>query len=189
MDLFSVESIVKEYRAHRDVQFAWFRMDREIPLVPYAEGIREYDPNDRYAVYAEMTLGELFSREEAEALVAYLDRIHGHEGLNRIKTRELPLPNSTLNVSAMPIGGGPDYYHLWKEPKYDLPFKVEGFFDLRCHERIDGNENIAAFSSQLIIMPSGECIRVGEEMERLLANGYTSEQVRAKIENWGRPLF
>ena len=135
-----------------------------------------------------MALRELFSREEAEALVAYLDGAHGDEGVNQIKKRELPLSSRLMPLSGIPTGGGPDHYELWRKPEYNLPFKVVGFFDLRGYERIDGNENIAEYSGQMIFMSNGELILVGKEMERLLSEGYTSEQARAKIQMWRCPL-
>jgi hypothetical protein len=184
IELFSIHTIVNEYSGHRDVKFTWFRSeDLEVPLVPYAQAVRDYDPYDNQRAYAEGAVNELFSRDEAEALKAWLDQHHGDEGPTSIKKRDLPLNNNVMGVSGMPIGGGPDRYTLWREPNYTLPFKAEGFFDLRDHERIDRRENFAKFSSLLDVTQDGRRVNVAREMERLLSehSDWTTEQAFAEV--------
>jgi hypothetical protein len=129
-DLFEVHTVLKEFHGHCDVIIKWFRCEKpEIPLIPYAEAIRDYVPGKH--LYAEGAIDELFSRVEAEQVAAYLDKYHGDEGRTTIKKRDLPIDNNAWCIRATPVGSGPDCYMLWKEPKYTVPFQVEGFFDLR----------------------------------------------------------
>jgi hypothetical protein len=181
-DLFDVHTIVKQFDGHRDVVITWFRYDKpKVPLVPYAEAIRDYVPGKHQ--YAEGVIDELFSRDQAEQLAVYLDKHHGDEGLTTIKKRELPIDNDHMGSGAIPTGGGPDHYMLWNEQKYTMPFKVGGFFDLRNYERIDGRENIAKFSSLLLVGPKG-VRNLAAEIERLWAEhpNWTAEQARADAE-------
>ena len=129
-DLFEVHTVLKEFHGHCDVIIKWFRCEKpEIPLIPYTEAIRDYVPGKH--PYAEGAIDELFSRVEAEQVAAYLDKYHGDEGRTTIKKRDLPIDNNAWCIRATPVGSGPDCYMLWKEPKYTVPFQVEGFFDLR----------------------------------------------------------
>jgi len=128
-----------DYDGHRDVLFSWFVSERQEPPVLYALGIRNYNQADADMVgYAGRALCELFTRAEAEALKAYIDERHGD--VTTIKRADLPIENSDAGISVGPAGGGPNCLLLYEDPEYRLPFKVEGFFDLRQHERIDGRE-------------------------------------------------
>jgi hypothetical protein len=60
INLFRVTTIVKEYSGHCNVKFEW--------LVPYAKAIRDYDPHDDRARYAELAVNERLTRDVAEAL-------------------------------------------------------------------------------------------------------------------------
>ena len=100
------------------------------------------EDDDRFSediAYAEGAIGELFTEAEVGALVAYLDREHGSEGVTTIEEVSLPIPNNTFGVGALPIGGGRNYYRLDQEPQYDLAFEVRGFFDLLVCELSDGS--------------------------------------------------
>jgi len=188
IELFSVHTIVEEFSGHSNVKLSWFRLEnRKVPAVSYAEVIRDYNSDDFFAPYAESALDELFTCDEAEALKAYLEE-HHDDSATFIKKCDLPLDKDVGGFRAIPTGGGPDNYPLWRERWYTLPFKVEGFFDLRNYERIDGRENIARFSSQLILTPGRGVIRVGQTMERLLAEHptWTAEQALAEVERLAR---
>ncbi|MBV9966326.1 MAG: hypothetical protein JO008_11595, partial [Alphaproteobacteria bacterium] len=130
MKLYTVTTIAKEYHGYKDVAFSWFRSARGEPR-PYGELIENYDPNDSYARWAEDAIDELFTEAEAIALKEYLDREHGHVDLTRINEAELPTPMNTMALGATPFGGLVDCYMCFREPNYDLPFQVEGHFDLR----------------------------------------------------------
>jgi hypothetical protein len=73
IELFHVRSIAPELKGHRDVPISWFVSERPQPLgLSYASLIENYDPADRFRMYSEGAIDELFTRAEADALVAYL---------------------------------------------------------------------------------------------------------------------
>ena len=53
---------------------------------------------------------------------------------------KLPVPNTSMwGVRGWPVGGGDGFHQLSEENGYSLPFKVEGYYDLRDCEFIDGS--------------------------------------------------
>ena len=141
MELYGVKTVLPEYSGHRDVVLAWFVIERDSPVKrPYAELAEGYDPADEYAGYLEGAIDELFTRDEAEALLAWLkaNRNETHNN-STIVEHALPIANNSIGLGAIPVGGGPDYLmpHEIGEGTFPLPFKVYGYFDLRAHEPID----------------------------------------------------
>jgi hypothetical protein len=140
MKLFHVNSTAKEFSDCKDVHFHWFRSHAQLPTrEPYAELIKDYDPNADLIGYAEDYIESLFSAEEAEQLKEYLDRKHGHEGPTTITEAELPCQANIISFGAMAVGGKDDFYRLCNEAEYSLPFKVWGYFNLLGCELIDGS--------------------------------------------------
>jgi len=129
MKLYSVHTTVKEHRGCKDVRFAWLRSGGNTER-PYAKLIEDYDPKDKDAAYAEGAVDELFTAIEAGALREYLDNHHGDTGVTTIDPADLPIAKNVFPLSAMSVGGGDDFYQLYEEPKYSLPFKVMGYFNL-----------------------------------------------------------
>jgi len=151
-NLFQVTTIVKEFSGHRNVRFDWFCAERKEPPIPYAKAIRDYDPHDDDARYSEFAIDELFTRDEAKALKAYLDKHHGNEGVTTIEQYDkLPIDMNTIGFGVLSMIHGGDYCSLWEEPGYSLPFHAEGYFDLRDAECIDGRENVAHPSGRLAV--------------------------------------
>ena len=136
MKLYRAHTIVEEYGGCKDVTFCWFRCGPGEPR-PYAELIDDYDPSDDGC--AEGAIDELFTATEANALKAYLDQEHGHEGVTTIKEARLPIPNNMMGVGAIPVGGGDGFQMLNREPAYNLSFKVWGYFNLVGRELADGS--------------------------------------------------
>ena len=134
-DLYYVHTIVKEYAGCKDIKFSWFRNEKSDR--PYAELVKDYNPDEAMAAYSELAVDELFTFDEANALKQYLDRHHGAEDETTIEKAEIPLANNVGGIGAIAVGGGDDFYELHKEPEYSLPFKVEGYFDLVGCELID----------------------------------------------------
>jgi len=132
LDLYGVNTIVKEYGGCRNVLFIWLRSGKSNR--PYAELIENYDPQDPYA---ESAIDELFTADEANALKDYLDQHHGGEGSTTITKADLPIPNNVVGLDCIGVGGGNDFYSLYKEPEYSLPFMIEGYFNLVGCELID----------------------------------------------------
>lgn len=119
MRLYNVDSTVAEFDGYRDVNVRWFVNDREVPAVPYAEGIRDYRGDN---AYSELALDELFALEEAEMLAAYLKAEYGTDVV--ITETALPLPAETAGLGALAVGGRTGFIMLNKTPGYSLPFEV-----------------------------------------------------------------
>jgi hypothetical protein len=137
IQLFRVNTIVKEYSGCKDVPFVWFRNERVRGERPYAELIKDYRPDDEYVCYAEACIEGYFDQQEAEQVKAYLDQNYGHEGVTTIGAVELPIPHDSMGVACLPVGGCNDFYMLDRAEGYSLPFSVWGFYDLRGGQRID----------------------------------------------------
>jgi hypothetical protein len=125
---FRVNTTIPEYGHHKDVTFYWFKktITRRRQAL-YEVLINDYNVKENNA-YAEWAIEELFSADEAAALKAYLDAVHGDAGTTVIEPVELPMRKS-FPFNAIEAGGGVDYYELCREPEYNLPFEVWGFFD------------------------------------------------------------
>jgi hypothetical protein len=134
--LYHVVTGVDEYHGHKDVCFQWFFAGTRPSGLPYAELIEDYDPDDENIHYAEGAVDEMFTEDEAKQLKSYLDREHGGSRTTIIEA-EIPIPNHLMGHGAIPVGGPQDFYQLHNEDRYDLPFEVMGYFDLRQHEPID----------------------------------------------------
>ena len=59
-----------------------------------------------------------------------------------------------MGVGAIPVGGGDDFQMLNREPGYNLPFKVWGYFNLVGRELADGS-GIIHHHRLLIFDPDG----------------------------------
>jgi hypothetical protein len=143
MKLFRVKSVVKSYDGCRNVPFSWFiERGKSRPHRPYGELIENYDRSNERISYAEAAVDELFTLEQAEQLKDYLDREFGDGGANTniITEATLPMPNNTMGVGSIPVGGGDDFYMLDKTPGYPLPFKVQGYFNLVGCKLEDGSD-------------------------------------------------
>ncbi|MBA7553281.1 hypothetical protein ES705_45871 [subsurface metagenome] len=136
--VYQVTSVVKKYRNCKDVPFSWFMTSREKPFIPYKKGIKNYEKGN---LYQEGAIDELFTRQEADQLVAYLEKEHKDDILKTsIDEQKLPLANDIMGIGCIPVGGGNDFYMLDGEKNYNLPFKAWGYFDLRNCKNV--NEGI-----------------------------------------------
>src|SRR5262245_12896768 len=109
MKLYHVTTKVKEFEydghLYLDVTFQWFCHKRPDSLPrPYAELIKDYDPNDHHIGYAEEAVDELFTADEAAQLKSYLDS--NYDGETTITECKLPLPKNVMGHGAIPVGGG-----------------------------------------------------------------------------------
>jgi hypothetical protein len=81
IELFHVTTTITKYRGCENVAMNWFYCDRKTPLGPYAQLIANYDPADEYRMYAKGAIDEMFTADEAQALVTYLRKGMGrHPG-------------------------------------------------------------------------------------------------------------
>jgi hypothetical protein len=116
------------------IEVVWFYSERrEMPPISYNEVIENYkerrEKEDINKI--ESYIDELFVSYEASRLKKYLDQ-HFKDTVTEIREVDSFPDNSDVTpLKDVPIGGGIDFYLLWKEDKYPLSFKVEGIFDIR----------------------------------------------------------
>ena len=116
---------------YKDVILHWFILDRKRPPITYKQGIKGYKANIDYIKYSKQALKELFTFTEALALKDYIEKEHGGVSKTEIKEAKLPLDKNSMPFVAIPVGGGQDFYELYKGGRYNLPFKVAGYFAIR----------------------------------------------------------
>jgi hypothetical protein len=147
MKLYSVVTMLRQFKGCKDVELYWFRCEKSDRQHLYADLIENYDPtwlrpSEGISGYdfsnAESQVEELFSEEEAKQLKNYLDQ--NHDDPTTISEAKLPIQQNTMGVGAIPVGGECDFLMVYKRPGYPLPFKVMAYYDLRHHERVDGTE-------------------------------------------------
>jgi len=116
------------------IEVVWFYSERrEMPPINYNEVIENYkerrEKEDINKI--ESYIDELFVSYEASRLKKYLDQ-HFKDTVTEIREVDsFPDNSDVIPLKDVPIGGGIDFYLLWKEDKYPLSFKVEGIFDIR----------------------------------------------------------
>jgi hypothetical protein len=134
MKLFKLSTITPELHGYRGVHISWIVWSRDMRVKrPYSEMITNYNGNAPDRFYPEGAINELFSGDEAAAWIAWVQE---HRGSNvTIRDAVLPIPFNTMAMGDAPLGGENDVLMMWEDPKYSLPFKVGGFYDLRRCER------------------------------------------------------
>ena len=132
MKLFRAHSAIKlEFRDNlwEGVPVSWY-VDREDPPFPYDQLIQidDHDESDPIRNYPRYYVNGLFTEEEAGALVAYLEA--GGVSVNLI---QVELPISGIEVGNWMMAYSPTregHIPLSENVVYNLPFKVNGFFQL-----------------------------------------------------------
>jgi hypothetical protein len=162
MKLYSVTTTVKEYSGCKNVVFNWLRRVMPPGKRPYADLIKDYEPESPDALYAEARIEELFTWDEARQLKDYLERYHGDEGETVIKQVPLPVENRTIAYGCLPSGGGNDFYMLWKESEYSLPFEIWGNFRLEGCTLIDNGDT---YRHRLMIVSENDDGTIDARME------------------------
>jgi len=124
-----VTLITDEFDGYSEVPFTLFHTEMSneelAPLVVLAPG-RSIDDVAHW--YTASAIEQTFSKAEVKQLYAYFKQ----RGNVRLKARRAgPPTNDSMGVGAIPVGGGNDFYTFSEEPRYSLPFKVWGYFDLR----------------------------------------------------------
>ena len=136
--LYWVHSQVANFHGYKNVWIAWFMHKRPRQLfgpegslgVPYAAVIRGYDEADESGrLYCEGAVEERFTIDEARSLVDWL-REHRDDDA-KLTTVDLPFRKNCMGVGAQAVGGETDFYMISKNPDYDLPFEVFGFYDVK----------------------------------------------------------
>jgi len=133
MKLYRAYSLVK-YPDEGEVCYHWYISDRPYGfLFPFDDLIEDYHSiacDDVF--YVENLVSEFFDADELKALQAFLQDCFNLD----LVSEEISLPISKEDQNVMPYGGvpaggGPGHYLLHKHSKYELPFKVVGYYDTR----------------------------------------------------------
>lgn len=148
--MYHVFSIVNHFRYKKifydKLKINWFMKDREEPSVPLDQAILNYSSlSTAGRVHPENHIKECFTSEEAEALKKYLAEVQKTSAV--IEEKVLPISESEKGYRDLPSGPGTDFIALYKKQNYDLPFKVEGIFNVKmADERIVPDERITVIS-------------------------------------------
>src|SRR5262249_53069985 len=154
-----VTTTVLEFQGCKDVHLDWFMEGRKGPIASYAEMIAGYDPSSEHACYPEGCVDGLFTADESDQLLRYLNEHHGGDA-HLIKPAKLPISMNQIGFGAIPVGGAQDYYMLYKEDGYDLPFKIMGYYDLRHYDPVPGQEEARrrAFARSRLMIHEGRLV-------------------------------
>ena len=98
-----------------------------VPLIFFRE--------DAKGTYEEAAWNELFSVEEAAALVAWLLRSYG-DGGEEVTIKPMEPSSDCIPIGAIPAGGASDFYMFTEEDHYDLPFRAWGYYELDDPETV-----------------------------------------------------
>lgn len=79
--------------------------------------------------YTATAIEQTFSKAEVQQLYIYLKRQSYFRGMKAHRT--WPPDNNCLGYGAYPVGGGEGWCDFYKDKDYSLPFKVEGYYDIR----------------------------------------------------------
>jgi hypothetical protein len=130
--LYRAFSFVDNHPDLGSVCFSWFYHLREKPVAPYEDLIEGYTELDELLKdRVPRDVDELFTDEETQALVAYLEKNHGFESFLIEKPVPLRLEDlgdeKTLRIKHDAPGA---IYMLSTEPGYKLPFEVWAYYHL-----------------------------------------------------------
>lgn len=162
-ELFKVRTIIPEFEGCKEVAVRWFVCGRERSPAPYAKVIADYQPGDPYA---EGSIAELFTADEARALVGYLEAYYP-DGGHSIEEVDLPITGGLFPIGAIAVGGPQGHIELCREESYSLPLQVSGYYDLRNHEPLPDRESDlkrrkAFAGGTLIVTCDGKIIRAAD---------------------------
>ncbi len=136
--IYRVHSVAREVtykdKIYDHVPIHWFIIDCSEPPVPMDQAIAEYntlDPEMRQDL--EEYILEQFTLEQAEQLRNFLIMRNSKATIEEI---ELPLVDSRKSFKKLDPMEGTGFYPIHKNQEYNLPFKVEGFFNTNSAEEI-----------------------------------------------------
>jgi hypothetical protein len=132
------------------VKISWFVKGREKPQVPFEQAIANYSTLTAAArSYPENYILERFTQMEVELLKGYLSSVQ------KIKAAaeeiKLPVSENKKGYKDVPPIPGTDFIVLHEKQNYNLPFKVEGIFNIKlADERIVGDEQETVISKIVV---------------------------------------
>jgi len=129
-NLYRAHSIIRDFQyadcVFYDVSVVWCVTERETPVIPYENGINNYNQKGD-TTYEETALNEHFTYREALALCTFLFE----EKKIECRVEEAELPICKYCVRCYHLNKGYDAegcIDLHERPGYDLPIKVTGYF-------------------------------------------------------------
>jgi len=144
-DLFKVYSLVNNFiykgSSYDNLKINWFVLNRREPVVPFEQAIENYSELPFTArVNPENFIKQCFTLAEAESLKQYLASAQKIRAV--IDGCPLPVKANVKGYRDVPPPPTTDYVLLHKKSSYNLPFKVEGFFNTKmADERIIGDDH------------------------------------------------
>jgi len=142
--LYHVFSSVSNFRyqgiLYDNLKINWFVVGRMKPQIPFNRAIANYpDLSPALRVHPENYILERFTRMEADLLRGYLASAQKLDAV--IEELELPVSESERAYRGGTTPPGTDFLQLFKKKSYDLPFNVEGIFNIKmADERIVPDE-------------------------------------------------
>jgi hypothetical protein len=130
--LYRVQTRTDAIEGYDDVLVTWVAAGREAPPAPYADAIEGLGSDDEADLYRRNAVDELFTFEEAEEWVDYLQSHYGGESAEVVE-EPLPLPGNAMALSDVPVGGGVDQILPVRGEDFPFSFPVYGCYDLRRH--------------------------------------------------------
>lgn len=148
--LYYVYSLVNNFR-YRDtfydnLKINWFVVGRETPQVSFEKVITNYSGLSVTArVNPENHIKEKFTLEEAVLLKKFLVSMQMINAV--IEEKLLPISKDERGYHDLPPALGTDFIALYKKQRYNLPFNVEGIFNVKmADEHIMPDEKITVIS-------------------------------------------
>jgi hypothetical protein len=112
---------------YNSVRVHWFRADHRFDIDDDAT-FTPLITGDAGDFYARAFINELFTKDEADLLVHYLQEQHATAC--DITEVSLPIASHIMPWGGIPIGGPFGNYDLFEEAPYTLPFRVRGQYDV-----------------------------------------------------------
>jgi len=153
-ELYQCYSIVNNFRYkgiyYDNLKINWFVTERKKPQVPFDQAIIKYSQLSTAArAHSEKYILERFTQMEVELLKGYLNSIQKISAVS--EEIELPVSENERGYHAIPASPGTDFIILYKKQSYNLPFKVEGIFNIKtADEKIIGDDKETVISRFLI---------------------------------------
>jgi hypothetical protein len=144
-DLYQIYSMVTNFRYkdlyYDNVKVNWFVTERKMPQIPFEKAIEDYEQLPFIArVNPENYIKQSFTVEEAMLFKKYLSTAQKIRAV--VEGFSLPVKGNVRGYRDTPPPPGTDFIILHKKAGYNLPFKVEGIFNLKmADEQIVGDDH------------------------------------------------
>ena len=154
--LYGVSVIADEYNGHTGVTLKLWRHKGDPPF-----RVDDYMPPGVFdkdeGFYLRDAIRELFTREEALALVDFFIKAYPHRTIELHQCRPAEWPTSRIGYGALPGGGGADHY-MFDDPRAEgqPPVSVWGYFDLNDAEAGPYVDHPELEVTNLISIPGGQ---------------------------------